>query len=104
MDRRATLRPVQFIRYFGEASLNVRPAISRRTGLVVRPNLDEYEIVNSGWILQDCPAPGCRPGCPRCLLIWRKCRRLEWCLMMFIQTRARGYQVAICLRALSRPV
>src|SRR3974377_1715764 len=32
--------PARFSRCFGEASLNVRPEIHRRTGLVVRPNLD----------------------------------------------------------------
>jgi hypothetical protein len=35
----------RFIRFFGEASLNVRPVIHRRTGLVVRPNLDGIKMV-----------------------------------------------------------
>ncbi len=41
LDRCAMPRPVRFIRYFVEASLNVRQAISRQTGLVVRAYLDE---------------------------------------------------------------
>ncbi len=45
MHVRTGTRPSGSFDIFGGASLNVRPAISWRTGLVVRPNLDAWKVV-----------------------------------------------------------
>jgi hypothetical protein len=50
------MRPVHLFRYFGETSLNARPAMHRRTGLIVRPNLDAVKGRPEGAIFKSAGA------------------------------------------------